>query len=62
MIGILYAVADAYLVLFPLAGILMLTMLVAVLFLADGVIEIIMTYRLRPHSDGAGFWPAALRH
>lgn len=50
LIGILYAVAGAYLVLFPLAGILTLTMLVAVLFLADGILEIIMAYRLRPHS------------
>lgn len=50
LIGILYAVAGAYLVFFPLAGILTLTMLVAVLFLVDGVLEIIMAYRLRPHS------------
>lgn len=51
LIGILYVVAGAYLVFFPLAGIVTLTMLIAVLFLADGILEIIMAFRLRPHSS-----------
>ena len=50
LIGILYVVAGGYLVFFPLAGIVTLTMIIAVLFLADGILEIIMAYRLRPHS------------
>jgi uncharacterized membrane protein HdeD (DUF308 family) len=50
LIGILYVVAGGYLVFFPLAGIVTLTMLVAILLIADGVLEIIMAYRLRPHS------------
>jgi uncharacterized membrane protein HdeD (DUF308 family) len=50
LIGILYVVAGAYLVFLPLAGIVTLTMLIAALFLADGILEIIMAYRLRPLS------------
>jgi uncharacterized membrane protein HdeD (DUF308 family) len=49
LIGILYAVAGAYLLLFPLAGIVTLTMVIAALFLADGILEIMMAFRLRPH-------------
>src|SRR5262245_27782260 len=49
LIGILYAVAGAYLVFLPLAGILTLTALVAALFLADGVLELIMAFRVRSH-------------
>lgn len=50
LIGILYVVAGAYLVFLPLAGIVTLTLVVALLFLADGILEIIMAYRIRPHS------------
>jgi|SoiMethySBSTD1v2_1073268.scaffolds.fasta_scaffold84130_2 uncharacterized membrane protein HdeD (DUF308 family) len=50
LIGILYTVGGAYLVFLPLAGVLTLTMLVAAIFLADGILEIIMAFRLRPHS------------
>ena len=50
LIGILYVVAGAYLVLLPLAGIVTLTMLIAVVLFADGILEIIMAFRLRPHS------------
>jgi uncharacterized membrane protein HdeD (DUF308 family) len=50
LIGILYVIAGAYLVLLPLAGIVTLTLLIAVVLLADGILEIIMAYRLRPHS------------
>jgi uncharacterized membrane protein HdeD (DUF308 family) len=49
-IGSIYVVAGAYLVFLPLVGVMTLTMLVAVLFLADGVLQIIVAYRLRPHS------------
>jgi uncharacterized membrane protein HdeD (DUF308 family) len=50
LIGILYIVGGAYLLLFPLAGVVTLTMIVAAMFLADGILEIIMAFRLRPHS------------
>jgi uncharacterized membrane protein HdeD (DUF308 family) len=49
LIGILYVAAGAYLLLLPLAGIVTLTMVVAALFLADGILEIMMAFRLRPH-------------
>jgi uncharacterized membrane protein HdeD (DUF308 family) len=49
LIGILYTVGGAYLLLSPIVGVVTLTMLVAAVFLADGVLEIIMAFRLRPH-------------
>jgi uncharacterized membrane protein HdeD (DUF308 family) len=49
LIGILYVAAGAYLAFLPLAGILTLTALVAALFLADGVLEVIMAVRIRSH-------------
>jgi uncharacterized membrane protein HdeD (DUF308 family) len=48
LIGIL-AAAGAYLASLPLAGILTLTALVAALFLADGVLEVVMAFRIRSH-------------
>src|SRR5262245_57293536 len=49
LIGILYVAAGAYLAFLPLAGIITLTALVAALFLADGVLEVMMAFRIRPH-------------
>jgi uncharacterized membrane protein HdeD (DUF308 family) len=49
LIGILYVIAGGYLAFFPLTGILTLTILVAALFLADGVLEVLMAFRIRPH-------------
>jgi uncharacterized membrane protein HdeD (DUF308 family) len=49
LMGILYAAVGAYLAFLPLAGILTLTSLVAALFLADGVLEVIMAFRIRAH-------------
>jgi len=54
LIGILYVVAGGYLLLLPLAGILTLTIVVAALFLADGLLEVIMAFRIRPH-EGWGW-------
>jgi uncharacterized membrane protein HdeD (DUF308 family) len=53
LIGILYLVAGGYLAFFPLTGILTLTILLAALFIAEGLAEIVMGVRLRPH-DGWG--------
>jgi uncharacterized membrane protein HdeD (DUF308 family) len=54
LIGILYVVTGGYLVLLPLSGVLTLTILVAALFLADGLLEVIMAFRIRPH-EGWGW-------
>jgi len=54
LIGILYVVAGGYLLLLPLAGIFTLTIVVAALFLADGLLEAIMAFRIRPH-EGWGW-------
>jgi uncharacterized membrane protein HdeD (DUF308 family) len=54
LIGILYLIAGGYLAFFPLTGLLTLAILLAALFLAEGVAEIIMAFRIRPH-EGWGF-------
>ncbi len=54
LIGILYAVAGGYLAFFPLTGLLTLAILLAMLFIAEGVFEVIMALRVRPH-EGWGF-------
>lgn len=54
LIGILYLIAGGYLAFFPLTGLFTLAILLAALFLAEGVAEIIMAFRIRPH-EGWGF-------
>ena len=54
LIGILYLVAGFYLAFFPLAGLLTLTILIAALFLAEGMAEIVMAFQVRPH-EGWGW-------
>jgi uncharacterized membrane protein HdeD (DUF308 family) len=54
LIGILYAVAGAWLAFLPFTGIITLTILLAALFLAEGVLEVIMAIRVRPH-EGWGW-------
>lgn len=54
LIGLLYVVAGAYLAFLPLAGVLTLTILLAALFLADGLLEVVMAFRIRPH-EGWGW-------
>jgi len=49
LIGILYLVAGGWLAFFPFTGIITLTLLLAALFLAEGVLEAIMAFRVRPH-------------
>ena len=49
LIGILYLVAGFYLAFLPLAGLLTLTILIAALFIAEGVAEVIMAFQVRPH-------------
>jgi len=56
LMGLLYLVAGAYLAFLPLTGILTLTILLAVLFIVEGVIEAGMAFRLRPQEGSPG-WP-----
>ena len=54
LIGILYAVAGGYLAFFPLTGLLTLALVLAILFIAEGIFEVIMALRVRPH-EGWGY-------
>jgi uncharacterized membrane protein HdeD (DUF308 family) len=54
LIGILYIVAGGWLAFFPLTGILTLTIVIAALFIAEGIIELVMGFRMRPH-EGWGW-------
>ena len=49
LIGILYVIAGAWLAFFPFTGIITLTLLLAALFVAEGVLEVVMAVRVRPH-------------
>lgn len=49
LIGLLYVVVGAYLAFFPIAGLLTLTIVIAALFIAEGIFEAIMAFRIRPH-------------
>ena len=54
LIGILYVIGGGYLAFLPFAGILTLTILVAALFLTDGLLEAIMAFSIRPQ-EGWGW-------
>ena len=54
LIGILYCVAGGYLAFFPLTGLLTLAIVLAMLFIIEGVFETIMAFRVRPH-EGWGW-------
>lgn len=49
LIGLLYLVAGGWLAFFPFTGIITLTILLAALFVAEGVLEVFMAMRVRPH-------------
>jgi uncharacterized membrane protein HdeD (DUF308 family) len=49
LLGVLYLVAGGWLAFFPVAGIITLTILLAALFLTEGILEVIMAVRVRPH-------------
>lgn len=53
-VGVLYLVAGGWLAFFPLTGIVTLTILLAALFLAEGVLEVVLAVRVRPH-EGWGW-------
>jgi uncharacterized membrane protein HdeD (DUF308 family) len=54
LIGLLYLVAGAWLAFFPLTGILTLTIIIAALFIAEGIMKLIMGFRVR-HHEGSGW-------
>jgi uncharacterized membrane protein HdeD (DUF308 family) len=54
LLGVLYVIAGGWLAFFPFTGIITLTLLLAALFLAEGVLEVIMGVRVRPH-EGWGW-------
>ncbi len=49
LIGILYAFAGAYLAFFPLTGLITLALVLSVLFIVEGIFEVIQAFRVRPH-------------
>lgn len=48
LIGVLYVIVGGWLAFFPFTGIFTLTVLLAALFIVEGVIEIGMGFRIRP--------------
>jgi uncharacterized membrane protein HdeD (DUF308 family) len=48
LLGILYAVVGAYALLHPAAGLASLTLLLAAYLFAEGVLELVLSFRLRP--------------
>lgn len=48
LVGLLYLIAGGWLALFPLTGIVTLTVLLAALFIAQGILEAGMAFRMRP--------------
>ena len=54
LLGALYLFAGGWLAFFPFTGIVTLTIVLAALFLVEGVLEVIMGFRVRPH-EGWGW-------
>ena len=50
LIGVLYVVAGGWLAFFPLTGIVTLTLLLALMFIIEGVLEAVIAFRMRPHA------------
>lgn len=49
LLGVLYLIAGGWLAFFPFTGIITLTIVLAALFLVEGVLEVIMAVRARAH-------------
>ncbi len=50
LIGILETAAGLVLLVFPLAGVIALTVFLAAMFLAEGLLRIIFAFRIKPHA------------
>jgi len=48
LLGIIYVVAGAYVLMHPVAGLASLTLFLAIYLFAEGVLELILGFRLRP--------------
>ena len=49
LLGVLYLVAGGWLAFLPFTGIVTLTVLLAAMFLLEGVLEVLLALRVRPH-------------
>jgi uncharacterized membrane protein HdeD (DUF308 family) len=58
LIGAFYLVVGGWLAFIPFAGVISLTLLLAVMFIVDGVLEIGMSKRLRPQEGWIPSLPA----
>jgi uncharacterized membrane protein HdeD (DUF308 family) len=54
LVGVVYIATGCYLLLPPLAGLASLTLALAIYLFAEGVLEVILSFRLRP-LPGAGW-------
>ena len=54
LVGLLYVFVGAWLAFFPLAGIVTLTVMLALMFIVEGIMKFVLGFRLRP-ADG-WFW------
>lgn len=54
LVGVLYVIAGGWLAFFPLTGILTLTVFLAAMFIAQGILEVVMAFRIRPQEGW--FW------
>lgn len=54
LVGVLYAIAGGWLAFFPLTGIVTLTVFLAAMFIAQGILEVVMAFRLR-QQEGWGW-------
>lgn len=50
LIAAVWLIAGVYLLFFPLEGVVVLTVILAVMFLAEGVIKTVLSFRMRPLS------------
>jgi uncharacterized membrane protein HdeD (DUF308 family) len=54
LVGLLYVIAGGYLAFFPFTGLITLAIVLAILFIAEGIFEVIQAFRVRPHEGW--FW------
>ena len=54
LVGLLYVIVGGWLAFFPLAGIITLTVLLALMFIVEGIVKFIMGFGLRP--TGGWIW------
>jgi uncharacterized membrane protein HdeD (DUF308 family) len=54
LVGLLYVIVGAWLAFLPLSGVITLTVLLAMLFILQGVLQAALAFRLKPH-DGWGW-------